>query len=195
MTIDEKLQHFYEVSLDEAREDAAQAIQEHKNYLAEKLEEHKETGRQNAEAEIKAETGHVRREVNKALSAELITLKRDWSRKQEELKETLFAEVEAKAKQFTATPDYDEYLSRRIAAAKEFAEEDEIHIFLSASDKDKLETLEQKTGVKLQIAKEDFLGGIRAEIPHKNILIDNSFSANLNSLRKEFKFDGGLTHE
>ena len=26
MTIDEKLQHFYEVSLDEAREDAAQAI-------------------------------------------------------------------------------------------------------------------------------------------------------------------------
>ena len=32
MTIDEKLQHFYEVSLDEAREDAAQAIQEHKEH-------------------------------------------------------------------------------------------------------------------------------------------------------------------
>ena len=30
MTIDEKLQHFYEVSLDEAKEDAAHAIQEHK---------------------------------------------------------------------------------------------------------------------------------------------------------------------
>ncbi len=41
MTIDEKLQHFYEVSLEEAREDAAQAIQEHKKLLAEKLEEHK----------------------------------------------------------------------------------------------------------------------------------------------------------
>ena len=33
MTIDEKLQHFYEVSLDEAREDAAKAIQDHKAYL------------------------------------------------------------------------------------------------------------------------------------------------------------------
>lgn len=33
MTIDEKLQHFYEVSLDEAREDAAQAIQNTKNIL------------------------------------------------------------------------------------------------------------------------------------------------------------------
>lgn len=53
MTIDEKLQHFYEVSLDEAREDAAQAIQEHKEHLARTLEDHKQTSRQNAEAEIK----------------------------------------------------------------------------------------------------------------------------------------------
>ena len=89
MTIDEKLQHFYEVSLEEAREDAAQAIQEHKRLLSEKLEEHRQLSRQNAEAEVKAETEHVRREVNKALSAEQITLKRDWSKKQEELKEAL----------------------------------------------------------------------------------------------------------
>lgn len=195
MTIDEKLQHFYEVSLDEAREDAAQAIQEHKTYLAEMLEEHKQTGRLNAEADIKAETGHIRREVNKALSAELITLKRDWSRKQEELKESLFTEVRAKVDQFITTPAYDEYLCHRITAAKDFAEEDEIQIFLSSSDADKLNALEQKTGVPLQVSDEDFLGGIRAEISHKNILIDNSFSANLDSLRREFKFDGGLTHE
>ena len=52
MTIDEKLQHFYEVSLDEACEDAAQAIQEHKEHLARTLEDHKQTSRQNAEAEI-----------------------------------------------------------------------------------------------------------------------------------------------
>jgi hypothetical protein len=117
MTIDEKLQHFYEVSLDEAREDAAQAIQEHKEHLARTLEDHKQTSRQNAEAEIKAETGHVRREVNKALSAEQITLRRDLSRKQEELKETLFAEVKTKVQQFITTAEYDEYLCRRINEA------------------------------------------------------------------------------
>ena len=37
MTIDEKLQHFYEVSLDEAREHAPQAIQAHKEQLARPL--------------------------------------------------------------------------------------------------------------------------------------------------------------
>ena len=93
MTIDEKLQHFYEVSLDEAREDAARAIQDHKDYLQKVLEEHKQSRIQTAEAEVKAETEHVRREVNKALSSEQITLKRNWSLKQNELKETLFAEV------------------------------------------------------------------------------------------------------
>ena len=184
MTIDEKLQHFYEVSLDEAREDAAQAIQEHKEHLARTLEDHKQTSRQNAEAEIKAETGHVRREVNKALSAEQITLK-----------ETLFAEVKTKVQQFITTAEYDEYLCRRINEAVKFAGDDEIQIYLSSSDKSKANDLAQKTGTPLQVSKEDFIGGIRAEIPHKNILIDNSFSANLASMCREFKFDGGLKNE
>lgn len=48
MTIDEKLQHFYEVSIDEAKEDAAQAIQAHKENLSQMLEEHKQSQRQTA---------------------------------------------------------------------------------------------------------------------------------------------------
>ena len=165
MTIDEKLQHFYEVSLEEAREDAAQAIQEHKKLLSEKL------SRQNAEAEVKAETEHVRREVNKALSAEQITLKRDWSKKQEELKEALFGEVSTKIRDFMSTSEYETYLCQKIKEAQDFAENDEIHIFLSSTDRERLDALIQKTGISLQVSGEDFIGGIRAEIPHKNILI------------------------
>ena len=195
MTIDEKLQHFYEVSLDEAREDAARAIQDHKDYLQKVLEEHKQSRTQTAEAEVKAETEHVRREVNKALSSEQITLKRNWSLKQNELKETLFAEVKNRVQQFTATPEYQDYLCRRIREAKDFAEDDEILIFLSPNDKELLDSLTARTGCPLQVSSENFLGGIRAEIPAKNILIDNSFAANLTAMHKEFKFDGGLNHE
>ena len=176
MTIDEKLQHFYEVSLEEAREDAAQAIQEHKKLLSEKLEEHRQLSRQNAEAEVKAETEHVRREVNKALSAEQITLRRDLSRKQEELKETLFAEVKTKVQQFITTAEYDEYLCRRINEAVKFAGDDEIQIYLSKEDEPRLKSLTVKTGFPLKISDESFIGGIKAIIPEKNILIDNSLS-------------------
>ena len=195
MTIDEKLQHFYEVSLDEAREDAAKAIQDHRKYLEQVLDEHKQSRRQTAEAEVRAEAEHVRREVNKALSAEQITLKRDWSLKQNELKESLFAEVRNKALDFISTPEYRDYLCRRIKEAKDFAEDDEIQIYLSAGDKELADSLSAKTDCTLLVSSEDFLGGILAEIPGKNILIDNSFSTNLDALRKEFKFDGGLNHE
>ena len=133
MTIDEKLQHFYEVSLDESREDAARAIQDHKDYLQKVLEEHKQSRIQTAEAEVKAETEHVRREVKKALSSEQITLKRNWSLKQNELKETLFAEVKNRVQQFTATPEYQDYLCRRIREAKDFAEDDDRQLFCCKS--------------------------------------------------------------
>ena len=46
-----------------------------------------------------------------------------------------------------------------------------------------------------EIAKDSFLGGIRATIPQKNILIDHSFAGNFEAAYKEFKFDGGPEHE
>lgn len=195
MTIDEKLQHFYDISVEEAKEDAAKAIEAHREHLAQMLEEHKSTRTQSAEAEVKAEAEHVRREVNKALSAEQITLKRDWSRKQEELKTDLFAKVRKKLELFMSTPEYLDYLRRQIREVKEFAGEDEIQISLSLDDKDIAEKVSAETGVPLSVSEESFVGGIRAAIPHKNILIDNSFLEGMESLRREFKFDGGLKHE
>ncbi len=195
MTIDEKLQHFYEISVEEAKEDAARAIQEHKEYLAQMLEEHKSSRIQSAEAEVRAEAGHVRREVNKALSAEQLTLKRDWSQKQEELKTDLFAKVRKKLELFMSTPEYTEYLCCQVKKVKEFAGEDQVEISLSREDKDLAGKVSRETGVPLTVSEESFLGGIRAAIPHKNILIDNSFQEGLNTLRREFKFEGGLKHE
>lgn len=195
MTIDEKLQHFYDVSVEEAKEDAAKEIQEHRESLAQMLEEHKHARRQGAEAEIKAEADHVRREINKALSAEQITLKREWSKKQEELKENLFSLVQKKAESFMAGPEYLDYLCDQIKEIQKFAGQDQVEISLSCNDGDKLSVLTEKTGAELTVSKDNFIGGIRAAIPEKNIMIDNSFLEELSSMRKEFKFDGGLKHE
>ena len=57
------------------------------------FEKHKESRKMDAEAQIKAETENATREVNKALSAEQLTLRRDWTAKQTELKNELFVEV------------------------------------------------------------------------------------------------------
>ena len=195
MTIDEKLQHFYDISVEEAKEDGAKAIQEHKEQLARMLEEHKSPRAEGAEAEIKAEAEHVRREVNKVLSAEQITLRREWSLKQEALKKDLFAEVRKKLADYMSTPDYTDYLLKQIREVLDFAGEDEVEISLSSDDRDKADMLSQKAGVPLKVSESSFLGGVIASIPHKNIMIDNSFQEGLETLYREFKFDGGLKHE
>ena len=191
MTIDEKLEHFYKTSVDAAREKAARDIEAHKASLAEMLNQHKEARKRDAENDIKAETKNVRREINKALSAQLLTLKRDFSQKQNQLADQLFAEVKSRLENFTAAPEYLDYLAEKIQDAKDFAGEDELHIYLSASDSDKLEEMTDRTKFPLEVSEDSFIGGIKATIPEKNILIDNSFLENFHAARAEFKFDGG----
>lgn len=195
MTIEEKLQHFYDSSVEEAYQEAAQMIEEHKKNLDEMLSEHKSSRRQSAEAEVKAEAENARREVNKALSAQQLIIKRNWTKKQNELKDRLFTEVQSLLEDFVKTPEYDSYLCRKIKEAQDFAGEDELHIYLTPSDSSRLETLSRKTGAALRLADEEFIGGIRAIIPGKNILIDNSFREAFLACKKEFKFDGGPRYE
>ena len=195
MTIEEKLQHFYDTSVAEAQTEAENTLEAHKKSLEEMLEKHKESRKMDAEAQIKAETENATREVNKALSAEQLTLRRDWTAKQNELRNELFVEVKNHLEDFMASPEYQDYLCSRIQKAREFAGNDEIFIYLSPEDSALSEKLQQRTGAAIQLAKDSFLGGIRATIPHKNILIDHSFAGNFEAAYKEFKFDGGPEHE
>ena len=195
MTIDEKLSHFYDITVEEAHAKAAAILEEHKETLEKMTEERKALSEENAQTQIKAETASARREINKALSAEQLTIKRDWTRKQNELKEKIFSEVKELLNDFTHTSEYEDYLSTKIKEALDFAENDEISVYLSPEDSALVEKLQRRTGAAIQLAKDSFLGGIRATIPQKNILIDHSFAGNFEAAYKEFKFDGGPEHE
>ena len=195
MTIDEKLSHFYDVTVEDAQAKAAGILEEHRKALAQMTEKHKADSQENAQVQIKAETANARREINKALSAEQLTIKRDWTKKQNELKEKLFAEVKTQLEKFRNTPDYPAYLENKIKEALDFAEQDKINIYLSPKDSALLPDLVERTKAFITVSAEDFLGGIKATIPHKNILIDHSFAGNFQAVYKEFKFDGGPKHE
>ena len=195
MTIDEKLSHFYDVTIEDAQAKAAGILEEHRKALAQMTEKHKADSQENAQVQIKAETANARREINKALSAEQLTIKRDWTKKQNELKEKLFAEVKTQLENFRNTPDYPAYLENKIKEALDFAEQDKINIYLSPEDSALLPDLVERTKAFITVSAEDFLGGIKATIPHKNILIDHSFAGNFQAVYKEFNFDGGPKHE
>ena len=70
MTTEEKLQNFYNHSLDSANREAERVIGDHQKALDKIFEEHKATARRQAEEEVAAETEKAKRDVNKTLSAD-----------------------------------------------------------------------------------------------------------------------------
>ena len=195
MTTEEKLQHFYEVSMDTAREDDTKVLNEYKTALETEMERHKQEKQAASENQFKIATDNAAREINKALSAEHLHIKRKLSKKQQHLKESIFAEVEDLLEDFSKKPEYIDWLEDKIKQSLEIAENDSVQIYLTAKDSAKAEELKKRTGITPLISETNFLGGIRAVIPEKNILIDNTFLTAFENEKERFNFDGGFTHE
>lgn len=195
MTTEEKLQHFYEVSMDTAREEATKVLDEYKAALETEMERHKQEKQAASESQFKIDSDNAAREINKALSAEHLHIKRKLSKKQQKLKESIFAEVEELLDDFSKKPEYMDWLENKIKQSLEIAENDSVQIYLTAKDSAKAEELTKRTGITPLISETDFLGGIRAVIPEKNILIDNTFLTAFENEKERFNFDGGFTHE
>lgn len=195
MTTEEKLQHFYEVSMDTAREEATKVLNEYKTALETEMERHKQEKQAASESQFKIDSDNAAREINKALSAEHLHIKRKLSKKQQKLKESIFAEVEELLDDFSKKPEYTDWLEDKIKQSLEIAENDSVQIYLTAKDSAKAEELKKRTGITPLISETNFLGGIRAVIPEKNILIDNTFLTAFENEKERFNFDGGFTHE
>ena len=59
------------------------------------------------------------------------------------------------------------------------------------SDEKKRTELEKETGAKLTVSAEDFIGGVRAVIRSRNILMDHSFKTQIQDEYDKFLFLGG----
>lgn len=195
MTTEEKLQHFYDVSMESAKEEAQKALEDYRKTLDEMFEEHKKEKEESAKLRLKLETENAKREINKALSAEQLHIKRKLSKKQQELRERIFLDLQAKLEIFRKSSDYPQWLETKIKEAQKVADTDEIQIYLAKIDEDLKEKIEAETGLSIELSEESFMGGMRAVIPAKNILIDQTFLTMFESEKEEFNFDGGLLNE
>ena len=195
MTTEEKLKHFSEVSMETAREEAQRAITEYKAVLEDEMEQHKKEKQAASENQFRIEAENAAREINKALSAEQLHIKRKLSRKQQELREVLFSEIQEQLRAFTKTEGYADWLEAKVKKALVIAGEDEIQISLSPEDADLIPEIEKRTGMRPLLAEDSFLGGIRAVIPQKNILIDDTLLTSFQNEKESFNYDGGLRHE
>ena len=81
-----------------------------------------------ADMEVKTETTRIDKETNKELALEQIKLKMEISKKAAELKEKIFAQLEAKLASYQSSPAYEALLDSQIDKALKFAGNDEVKI-------------------------------------------------------------------
>ena len=191
MTTEEKLKHFQDICMEDARERSARMLDDYMKALEDAYEEHTADARRRADTQVEAETEKLEREINKRLSIGQLDLKREFSRRQEELKDKLFVELKDKLANFMETQEYQRLLDHQVKAVKEFAGDEELIVYMDPSDVDKVQRIALHHNASIKISEYSFNGGTRAVIPGKHILIDNSFETKLNEARHAFKFDLG----
>lgn len=185
MTIDDKLQHFMEVSMKNAMTQKSSLVDDYIAGLNIQFENHKADADKKNEIQEKTAMDSIRREFSKDFAKEQQHIRRKLTHKKDELKEKLFAEVKEMLDKFFASDAYIKLLVDEINSSFTLAEDDDITIYIDPLDLSKKELLEERTGMSLLVNEVSFGRGMRATIPSKNILIDNSFDAKIRDI-----FDG-----
>ena len=153
MTTEEKLKHFQDICMEDARERSARMLDDYMNALESAYEEHTADARRRADMQVEAETEKLEREINKRLSIGQLDLKREFSRRQEELKDKLFVELRDKLANFMETQEYQRLLDRQVKAVKEFAGNEELIVYMDPSDVDKVQRIALHHNASIKISE------------------------------------------
>lgn len=192
MTTEEKLQHFLDFCMEDARTRSAKMLDEFTAAQEKIYDEHVAETKNRAEMHLEMESEKIEREINKRLAIEQINIKRTLGQKQDELKDMLFVELKNLLADFMETANYEPLLEKQIKEALAFAGDEELIIYMDPLDEVKSRRLSLTFNTVIRISEYSFFGGIRAVIPSKNILIDHSFQTKLEEARHEYRFDMSL---
>ena len=191
MEISEKLDIFFEAAMEAANRQSEEIREEQAAACRQEIRDYEKSRLAGQRTREKAMELRVKKEANRRISECAMRQKRICHEAVEEKKELLFAMVEEKLKQYCDSREYEKVLTEQIVRARDFAKGEEIRICLSCTDRERKERLEQETGVTLEVDEENFIGGIRAVIAAKNILIDETFAGKLRQEKEHYSLWAG----
>lgn len=186
MTLDEKLASFRKLALADASQKSEEMIVEYQNSLQEMLKDHEEAMSRKTASLLEVESQKLIQEKNRQMAVEHLDFRRRLNEKTDELKEILFADVSERLSKYMETEEYEKCLEKQIRDALAFARGDKITIYINPTDEGKKAALEKATEATLTVSAIDFIGGTRAVISERNILIDRSFLTKMEEEKDSF---------
>ena len=167
MTIDEKLQHFMDVTTEKVNAENAKQMQEYEQGLEKVYEDYKETALRKSELALKLKEESLKKQMNADLAAEQITIREQTGKLLRELDEKLSSEVKGKLERYMATSAYETYLVNHVT------------VYIDPEDICHKSAISAGANVAVIVSEYSFGGGVRAIISKRGILIDQSFDTKL----------------
>ncbi|MCR5609498.1 MAG: V-type ATP synthase subunit E [Lachnospiraceae bacterium] len=186
MTLEEKIDFFKNSAMADATKKSQEKIENYETAIKQQYEDYVKEAKSKSEEELEKKKNALEKELNQKLTKESLDSKRLVSNKSSELTNKIFDAVSDKIKAYRKTDAYIDTLIKYINKAKDFAGDNEYTIYIDPDDKGLKEKLEAKTKTKLELNETSFGGGIKAVIPDKNVLIDESFDSKLSIEKEKF---------
>jgi len=192
--INEKLNRFTEIVLQEASRKAGTILEEARREKKEKLEEMEITFLKGAYQKIHEALAEIEKESNSTYSCKLLEAKRILYNKRNEIMDKVFDSVLKKLREYRKTDEYAE--SFRLLVEKGLTEvgDGKIRIIVDEEDLPKAEVIMNNAGKEAEVAKgeRELLGGCIIINETCGLLIDYSYITRLEAQKKDFLEFSGL---
>jgi len=190
MNISKKLHAFEKIIRLEAEEQNAAALSEtNEKYDAARAEINIElNGR--AERRFAAECARAELEKNKKVLSASAASKKTLIELRGRLTDGLFENAARRLADFTATPEYPEYILKRIdeTVAGTLGDKAEISgIVFGRNDADAAEYVLRARGIPVSLSAEDFIGGFILKFNDGNASLDMTFKTKITEARKNYR--------
>ena len=179
MTIDEKLQHFMDVTTEKVNAENAKQMQEYEQGLEKVYEDYKETALRKSELALKLKEESLKKQMNADLAAEQILIREQTGKLLRELDEKLSSEVKGKLERYMANSAYEHYRVNQAREIVKFADGDDVTVYIDPEDICHKNAISAGANVAVTVSEYSFGGGVRAVISKRGILIDQSFDTKL----------------
>ena len=188
MTIEEKIENFKKSALKDATMQGNALIRDSEDNIRIKLAEYETKAKLGYENKLRIESNMIISKNNQDISKESLIIKQRIEKKRLELVDNLFADLEKKLKDYKKTSDYKDLLIKQIDKVREYAKDAKIVIYIDKTDKDILDDISNKTNTHIEVSETNIIGGIKAIIEEKSILLDYSFLSQLHEEKLNFTF-------
>lgn len=188
MKVSEKMDIFYQATIDAANEQAGKMLQEYKETYEDGLEEYEKQRKKAMETGMRMAKERLRKRVNRETSEEMLKAKMEYHARQEEKKEELFELVQRKIDAYRKSDAYPAYLKEKVQRAVAFADGNTVVVSLDKDDEEYLDMLKNEFQCEWKISDTPFGGGIKAVIPEKNVLVDESLGTKFAAEKEHFSF-------